>query len=272
MTIWNALKNIFLLLVLLNVAPLLLENIKSQYRTYFVPNTRVAILPIKGSITDSTQYTKALTDYFEDDSIKAILFKIESSGGSCGSCQALFHEIIQLKKQYPKPVITLIENMCTAGGYYIASATDHLVASGTSIIGDIHVDHLCNIYDPAAVQKEDTSVVTKPMSPASHLSLDTYKQIVEDIAHQRKLPLNSLKDWAEGNVFTAREALSIGLIDQLGSIHTAIEVIKTKALIETEITWIQPTITSNKFGFLSGSSDADMLSNFANVLKLMILG
>lgn len=272
MTFWNSLKNIFLLLVLLNVAPLLVENIKSQYRTYFVPNTQIGVITIKGNITDSTNYTQALTNFFQDDAIKAILLKIESSGGACGSCQSLFNEIINLKIDHPKPIITLVENVCTSGGYYIASATDHIIAPGTSIIGGITANIICQTNECTDVNK-DENLINKPKDLPDHLKQDIYQQMIEDIAHQRKLSVDSLQSWGQGHSFTANQALKLGLIDQLGSIHTATQVIKTKALIEGELKWVNPPAQSGILNFLGASgSEIDALGNCAKVLKLMILG
>jgi len=251
----------------------LVENIKSQYRLYFVPHTQIGILTIKGNISDSTAYALALTNFFQDHNVKAILIKMESSGGASGSCQALFNEIVHLKKDYPKPIITLIENVCTAGGYYVASATDHIIAPGTGIIGCISLNILCQINECADLNQPHDPVNNKPKEIPNHLMQDTYRQIAEDIARQRKLSLASLTTWAEGNSFTAKEALKLGLIDQLGSIYTATQVIKTKALIEGELKWVNPPTQSNLLSFLGASgTEIDALGNCAKVLKLMVLG
>lgn len=265
MTFLTALKNVFFLLILLNVAPLLIDNIKSQYRSWFVPTTQVGLITIKGHILESTPYSKALTSFFEDDAIKAILIKIESPGGACGSCQALFNEIVYLKKEHPKPVITLVENMCTAGGYYIASATDHIIASGTSIVGGIGIENSC--------QSQESLEQNKPV-PSSAMAVDTYQQLVEDIAQQRKLSLSDTQTWAHNKNFTARQALKVNLIDELGSMHQATAVIRKKALIEGEIAWANPPTHNKLWSLLCGAAteeDGSFLNCCAKVLKIMPL-
>jgi len=273
MTFWNTLKNIFLLLVLLNVAPLLLENIKSQYQTYFVPSTQVGLLIIKGSIIESTHYNKALTTFFNDDNIKAILLKIESSDGAPGSCQALFNEIIHLKKEYPKPIVTLIENTCTGGGYYIATATDYIVAAGTSIVGGIGTqmfDQGPHCVEPNTIPESTSETSQKK---PTQLALDSYQQIVQSIATQRKLSLNAIQDWAAGNIFNAHQGLTINLVDQLGSMHQATQMIRKKGLIEGAITWANPPTPNKLYSLLAGTAtdDDSFLSTCAKVLKFMPL-
>lgn len=266
MTFWNILKNIFLLLVLLNVAPLLVDNIKSQYRSWFVPTTQVGVLTIKGQILESTPYNKALTSFFEDKNVKAILIKIESQGGSCGSCQALFNEISFLKKEHPKPVIALIENMCIAGGYYIATATDHIVAAGTSIVGGIGIENSCQAHE--AVEQ-----ATPPAKNTSSLEQDTYQQIVSDIARLRKLSLAATQDWASNKNFTGHQAISMNMIDELGSMHQATAAIRKKALIEGEIDWVNPPIQNKLMSLINGVSTDDdgFINTCAKVLKFMPL-
>jgi len=270
MTFWNTLKNIFLLLVLLNVAPLLIDNIKSQYRSWFVPTTKVGMLTIKGQILESTPYNKALTSFFEDDSVRAILLKIESPGGACGSCQSLFNEIIHLKKEHPKPILALIENTCTGGGYYIASATDHIIAAGTSIIGGIGMNVSDQLHDSTELNK---ALDKNNNAQSSQLALNAYQQIVQDIARQRNLSINDIAKWAESNNFTAQQGLTVNLIDGLGSMHQATQSIRKKALIEGEIEWVNPANQTTLMGLISGASTADdsFLTCCAKVLKFMPL-
>lgn len=272
MTFWNILKNTFLLLVLLNIAPLLVDNIKTQYRSWFVPTTQVGILTIKGQIVESTPYNKALTSFFTDDAIKAIVLKIESPGGACGSCQALFNEIVHLKKDHPKPIIALIENNCTGGGYYIASATDHIVAAGTSIIGGIGLHISDQVHD--AIENDKNSGQPKNNTTVSaKLALNAYEQIVQDIAHQRNLSLSAIEQWAESNNFTAQQGLALNLVDELGSMHQATQTIRKMALIEDEIAWTNPPTQKTLMSLISGAStdDDSFLTCCAKVLKFMPL-
>lgn len=135
----DSIKSVFIILFLLNIAPWLIVGIKNQYFSFLTPQTKLAQFSFVGMIDDSQEASHALRTFFEDPEIKAILIKIESSGGTPGTCQALFNEIQYLKKKHPKPIITLTENICTSGAYYIACATDYILASQASLIGSIGV-------------------------------------------------------------------------------------------------------------------------------------
>ena len=96
-TFFDYLKNIFMILIFLQLAPALIQGIKKQYSKMLLPRTQVAVLTIKGLLFDSSHYNKHLTKYFKDDKIKAILLKIESPGGAAGTSYAIYNQIINLK-------------------------------------------------------------------------------------------------------------------------------------------------------------------------------
>ncbi|MCX5921833.1 MAG: S49 family peptidase, partial [Candidatus Dependentiae bacterium] len=209
MKFFDYLKNIFIILLIIHFAPMVFESIRKQYSKLLVPSTKVGVLTIKGILYDASYYNNQLTTFFKDNSIKAVLLKIECPGGAAGSSQALFNEIQALKKQYPKPVITLVENVCTSGGYYIACSSDSIIATGAATIGSIgcylplfqlkeFIEQFKIGYTPIKTGAYKT--ITDPLSSKTpeekallqELSADIYQQFVEDVAAQRKLSINTV--------------------------------------------------------------------------------
>jgi protease IV len=270
----NILRNIFWVLILLQFAPPLLKSIKHSYSDMMKAKTKVGIITIKNTINDSTTYAGQLKKFFEDTEIKAILIKFDCPGGSAGASQALFNEIKELKKQYLKPVISWVQSVCASGGYYIATASDHIIATPAAIVGSV------GVYLPHPQLKEfieqfklkysvisagkfktagDPFLATTP-EQEKHLKEtveNTYHQFVNDVAAQRpKLTIATSATWADGKIFTGQQALKLGLIDELGSQITAERCIKKKAQIGGEIQWVRPTCKSSLLKMLS-SSDCD---------------
>src|SRR5579872_1839898 len=97
MKFFDILKNIFFLLIFLQFVPLLIDGIRKQYQQFTEPRTKVGVIMINDVLSDSEPYTKQLTRYFKDPSIKAILLKIDSPGGAAGTGEAVYNEIICLK-------------------------------------------------------------------------------------------------------------------------------------------------------------------------------
>lgn len=259
MRIFELLKNIFFALILLQIAPSLIKNVIKTYSNILEPKARVAIIPIQNELRDAAPIVKQLKTYFEDPLIKAIALKIDCPGSTTGTGQAIHDEIAHLKACHPKPIISLVENTCASGAYLIACATDHIVAPGMSIIGSIGVK-FSNIFQlQRLIEKYDVgsvSISSSPYKTAGDLFTnmtpeqkemlqkivdDSYEQFTLTVAHDRKLSIITIKDWADGKIFTGKQALALGLIDTLGSSSIATEIIKEKAMIEkgTEIEWVK---------------------------------
>jgi protease IV len=272
----ESLKNVFFLLVIVQVAPPIVKNIVRQYGNILEPKTKVGYLPIKGVLYNSTYYQKHLKSMFENNEIKAIVLKIESPGGASGTAEAIANEIAWFKKEYPKPIITLSENICTSGGYYIAASTDFIITEASTIVGSIGtvllyqfklnelLDKLHIKYNNVATGAYKTS--TDPFIPSSPEQVKLLQAVTDAsyenfIAHinkcRPKLLLQESKTWADGKVFSGVQALQQGLIDAIGSISTAENKIKELAIIEGSIEWIKPekniTIWNSLFGTESKS-------------------
>src|SRR3990167_9141939 len=130
-------KNIFWVLLVLQFAPPVFKSIRKQWLDYVEPKNKIGLVVMNSVINSSSSWNKQLTKFFKDPEIKAILIKMDSPGGAAGSSQAIFQEILTLKQQYPKPIVTYFENMCASGGYYIACTTDHIVATSSALVGSI---------------------------------------------------------------------------------------------------------------------------------------
>jgi protease-4 len=251
MILYEFLKSILLAVILISITPFAITHIKTQYSSFFEPHTYIGILSIKESVTDSSAYIKHLHSFFKDTQIKGIILKINCYDCAAGTSQTIFNEIQQGKKIYPKPVIALIENICIAGAYLIASASDYIIAPESAIIGGI------GFYTIPPQLSDYTTffAVNYPLKKHLHehqnqndsLHNETYQQFIKYVATARRLSLSTSNNWAQGKIFTGKQASNLGLVNTIGSMHTVITLLKEKALIDGEIEWIEKDIKSHHF-------------------------
>ncbi len=180
----------------------------------------------------------------KDKHIKAVILRINSPGGTVTASDMIYHEIEQFKKKTGNKVIACIMDLGASGGYYVAVSADKIVAHPTTVTGSIGVIML-NLSVEGLLQKigvKDTSIKTgehKDMgSPLKTMTeeerkifqgvLDNmYERFLSVIAENRKnLTLEKLRSLADGRIYTARQALEHGLVDQIGYLDEAIELAK----------------------------------------------
>lgn len=230
MTLLNNLKTIIIFTIILYAAPFLIENIKMQYLFLLEPQTQIGILYITKPLYSAHSLTHQLHTFFKNPTIKGIVIKIDCMEIAPGTSQTIFHDIRQLKKEYPKPIIALIENMCLAGTYLVASACDYIIAPESAIIGNIGQS-----FSDWSIKKIDNAAENS----LNVIENESYQQLTKQIALSRKLSLTTVHNWANGKIFTASQAITLGLINEIGSLCTVIKTIKEKALIEGDIEWIE---------------------------------
>lgn len=236
MTLLNALKTVLLLTIALYIAPFLIENIKTQYSYLLEPQAHIGILSLTQPLYSSDYLTEDVCSFFKDPVIQAIVIKIDCADIAAGTSQTIFHDIRQLKKEYPKPIIALVENVCLSGAYLIASSCDYIVAPESAIIGNIGPS-FCN----ASIKKiVETTKNSNTQEITDLIDNESYQQLAKQVALSRKLSLTTISNWADGKIFTATQAITLGLINEIGSLCTVIKTIKEKALIEGEIKWVEP--------------------------------
>ncbi|MFA5998741.1 MAG: signal peptide peptidase SppA [Candidatus Babeliales bacterium] len=242
------LKNIFWVLLILQFASPVFKTVKKQLSEYSEPKNKVGFLNFQSVIKSSNRWNKQLKKFFKDPEVKAILIKMDCPGGAAGSSQAICQEILYLKKQYPKPIITYTENVCASGAYYIAATTDYIIATNSSLVGSIGAklstqikvkellkDWKIQTYDIASGNYKNAGDPLSDMTEEQKTMLkdivnESYEQFASDIAKYRHLPIAQKDIWANGKIFTGNEALKLKLVDEIGNQTTALEYIKKQIL------------------------------------------
>lgn len=195
---------------------------------------------------ENTASSSEIANYIEeaekDDSIKAVLFVINSPGGSPVATK----EIASAIKKITKPKVALIREVGASGGYWVASASDYIIADEMSITGSIGVissylefSGLLNKYNISyqrlvSGKYKDLGDPFKKLSNDEYLILESkikkiHNYFVKAVAENRNIPEEDVKKIATGEFYLGAEAFDLGLIDELGNKDTAINYLKKKA-------------------------------------------
>lgn len=281
----NILATIIVVVIFLQMVPSIIKSVKNTYEDAFELKTKVGVIKIDGAICDTSPYIKNIKEHFECSDIKAILVHIECPGGTSGSCQAIYNEILIHKKENPKPIVVLTNDICASGGYYIACACDYIIASPMSLVGSVgsyigcfkvkefmESHKLQYSIKQSGKYKTALNPFTEDSPEVSSLvqsvTDDVYKQFVSDVAAKRKLSVANADKWANGKFFTGKQALELGLIDETGSESNAIKKIKELAMIEKdkEIQWVKAS-KENKYAKLLGIEDNEQISVIDEIIE-----
>lgn len=214
----------------------------------------IALFYASGTITQGNGHQNIQDNYYKniieniknDNSIQAVVLRINSPGGDAIASANIYHELIKLKKY--KPLIISLGNEAASGGYYLALSGDEIIASPTSIIGSIGVFGLlpnCKIFSNKIGITNDSIGTNKNSNTYSIFSgiNSQYKKImlknIENIynnfkhvvAKRRNISIEKIESIAQGQLWTGQEALHIKLIDKFGNIDDAIQRAALKAKI-----------------------------------------
>ncbi len=212
---------------------------------------KVAVINIQGLITGSAMggfggsadgilpVLEHLRDAEKDDSVKSILLWVDSPGGSAAASQSVYARVMEVRAK--KPVVAGMGDIAASGGYYIASAATKIVAGPATETGSIgvifHSINVAGLMGKYGVQEnviksgtfKDMGSAFRQMTPQEQalikdMIMDIYDQFVTDAASARNMPKQSVLALADGRVWTGRQALKLGLIDQLGSRDDAVKL------------------------------------------------
>lgn len=254
----------------------------SGSKTGSVTRDRIAIVYATGEITGgegsdevigSAKISRELRKLRRDDKVKAVVFRINSPGGSALASDVIWREVELLRQE--KSIIVSMGDVAASGGYYIAAAADSIFAQPNTLTGSIGVfgtvpnmqklfnNHLGITFDIVKTGKFSdflSGSLSRPMTREEEHILQQevnriYHTFVKRVADGRSLTPEQVDSIGQGRVWSGAQAVEIGLVDRLGGIEDAIEAAAQKAGLEDYRIVRYPAIKQPFESFLSSGKD-----------------
>ena len=222
---------------------------KASQAPLVIPKASVMVIPIEGMITSvGTQWDGSMVDIISDQlaeakdtkSVKAVVLRINSPGGTVGASQEIYDAIMRFKKNTQKPVIVSIMDIGASGAYWVALAGDYIFSHPGSIVGSLGV--ITQTLDLTSVPKKyGINVKTYKAGPHKDL-LNPWRKPTKDdewlinkmlttvhgqfkgtLIERRKVSTERAQILADGRIYAGEDALAEQLVDELGGIYDAIQ-------------------------------------------------
>jgi protease-4 len=204
----------------------------------FAFGDKIAIVEIRGVITQSSGIIEEIHQYLEDEAVKAIILRIDSPGGGVGPSQEIHREILKIKSK--KKVVTSMGSVAASGGYYVACASDLIVANPGTITGSIGVlmefTNIEELFKKIGIkgvvvksgELKDMGSPFREMTPEERRIIqgvidNVHQQFIQAVAEGRKLDRSKVAQIADGRILTGEQAKQLGLVDQIGNLEDAID-------------------------------------------------
>ena len=242
----------------------------------FSLNDKIGVVCVEGVIADSKEITEQLDDFGKDDSIVAIVLRVDSPGGGVAASQEIYDAVIELKKK--KKVVVSMGSVAASGGLLVACAADKIVANPGTITGSISaIMQFANVEElmkkiglkssvVKSGQYKDIGTPLREMTPEEKVIIqelvdDIFNQFVDVIVKERKLPREKVVAIADGRVFSGRKAKELGLVDDLGDMASAARLASKLAGKDGKYDLVYPSKKrSSVFDYLLEST-ASQISN-----------
>ena len=248
---------------------------------------KIALVYAVGEINDGDEddkaiggdaYAKIFSDLRKDSTIKAVVLRVNSPGGSAFASEVMWRELERLRAK--KPIIVSMGTYAASGGYYISAPADCVVSNPLTLTGSIGVFGMFMTYgkllqDKLAVHPElvktnahaDFVSPFRPLDPTERDLMqrsveETYSTFLSRVSMGRKLTTDAVDSIGQGRVWSGIDALQIGLVDELGGLNRAIELAAERAgIVDNYRISTYPKYEDDFFGqFMSGMFDAKLLA------------
>jgi protease-4 len=269
---------------------------------------RLSIVPLEGSISQESgglfggggitekATSKTLRRLAKDNGVKAVVLRIDSPGGSALASDLIWNEVMELRKK--KPVIASVGDLAASGGYYIACASNRIIANSSSIVGSIGVVGGKFVLDDA-LDRYGIDSVTFAASPApgaaeraAYLSALTpwddatrrrvlqqmraiYDLFIERCSKGRNVSPEQIKKSAEGRIFSGAQGKERGLVDELGGLERAIALGRELSKLDADAPVVIEGAAESLLELLmleEDASEAEITAAWARVQKSKRLG
>jgi len=234
---------------------------------------KIGVIDLEGVILDSSVIVPQIKKFGDDDSIKAIILRVNSPGGGVAASEEIYRAVKRIRDDKKKRIVAAISTVGASGAYYVSSATNKIYADNGSVVGSIGViAEWVNYGDLMRWAKlkpevlkvgalKDTGDPSREMTPEERAYMQSlidnmYGQFVQAVADGRHAKTDDIKKIADGRVWTGQEALSIHLIDQIGDFQNAVDDTAKSVGIKGEPVLVRPdkdrkTLADLLFGDIS---------------------
>lgn len=222
---------------------------------------KIGVIPIEGAIMGGSQdifggvagsesIMSHIRDAAEDPSVKAVVLRINSPGGSVGATQEIYREIEKLKET-GKPVVASMGETAASGGYWLSTAADKIYANSGTLTGSIGVimqtPNLEELYEKLGMEFEviksgphkDIGSTSREITPEERDILqgivdEIFAEFIDVVAEGRNLPREEVEKLATGRIFTGNQAKDVKLVDEIGNYYDAVRGAAAMAGIKGE--------------------------------------
>jgi protease-4 len=201
---------------------------------------KVALVELTEPIISSEDIVRQIKKYRENRSVKAIVFRVESPGGGVAASQEIYEEVRKTRES-GKPIVVSMGAVAASGGYYVSCGATRIVANPGTLTGSIGVIfqflHVNELMKKLGIDEttfksgklKDAGSPFRTVTPDERkyfqsLITDVYNQFVDVVAKERNLKVSYVKKFADGRVFTGRQAVEYGFVDTLGTLEDAIAI------------------------------------------------
>lgn len=213
----------------------------------------MGVITSSGALSDGTVSASALIEvlkkYGDDNSVKALVLRIDSPGGTVVAAQEVYNAVTRLREEKNKVVFASMADIAASGGYYIACAADRIYANEGTITGSIGVimefPNIEGLLRKVGVKTttiksgefKDTGSAFRQMSEKEMRVLqelidNVYDQFVQAVQQGRGMSEGEVRSLADGRIYTGRQARELGLVDELGDLEIAVRDAAEAAGIE----------------------------------------
>ncbi len=254
-----------------------------RFETSGKSREKIAVVNLDYTILSSQNFVRQMKMYGEDNSIKAIILRVDSPGGGTAMSHEMY-EAVKKVRDGGKPVIVSVASICASGAYYVSCGTSLIVANPSSIVGSIGVISQYVTFKELAdkigikavtVKSAESKDIGNPFRDATEKDRteiqdvidDTYDLFVGIVSAERKISIDSVKMLATGRVYTGRQAQKYRMVDSLGTFEDAIRIAGRMAHIDGEPTLVREKTRRNVFDYLIGGKSDNPIQSIENFLK-----